>query len=164
MTGFSVFQHRLGHPRWHTKTIWAVKPEKPKGKEKRHTHTNRERGFGEGHQGFRFKLKRTGGWYFIQGPHSYSLTASTDDFAFRGRRDRVDRRRWSETKSDLHNTPTTQYSRIWGLLIFWFKMQSQHLTTCPRLEDFTRSWASHTILFLNVLLDLETSSEAAILF
>ena len=44
VTGFSVFQHRLGHPRWHTKTIWAVKPEKPKGKEKRHTHTQTESG------------------------------------------------------------------------------------------------------------------------
>lgn len=105
-----------------TKTIWAIWPEKPKGKEKG---TQTERGFCEGRRGFRLKLKRRGGWYFIQGPHSFSLTASTDGFAFRGRRDRVDRREWSETKSDLHNTPTTQYSKIWVLIILWFKMQSK---------------------------------------
>lgn len=106
----------------------------------------------------------------------------------------ADRREWSETKSDLHNTPTTQYSKIRVLLILWFKMQSnrapwpkrnmlvkhccywwfevnikpvprchfvnyniaevyfdklsQHLTTCSRLEDFTRAWTSLALWFL----------------
>lgn len=36
----------------------------------------------------------------------------------------ADRRKWSETKSDPHNTPTTQYSKIRVLLILWFLMQS----------------------------------------
>lgn len=113
MTGFSVFHHRLGHPRCqiiNNKEIW---PEKPKGKGKK-AHTNTERGFCEGRQGLRFKLKRTGrgggwgGWYFIQGPHSYSLTASTDDFAFRGRRDRSGQTKmiWNKEWSTQHTHHT----------------------------------------------------------
>lgn len=132
MTGFSVFHHRLGHPRCQIKDNRFRKFDlrNQREKKKRHTHKHTESGASakDVRGGFRFKLKRTEGgegWYFIQGPHSYSLTASTDGFAFRGRRDRSGQTKmiWNKEWSTQH-THHTILKDSSSTHLMGFKMQS----------------------------------------
>lgn len=128
MTGFSVFHHRLGHPRWQIKTIlgnltWETKGEKKKG----HTQTHRERGFCEGRRGFRFKLKRTRGRGLVL--HSGATLIFADSFhrwlciQRQARSERTDendlKQRVISTTHPPHNTQRLEFYSSYG-----FKMQS----------------------------------------
>lgn len=79
--------HRLGNPRIKT-ILGKFQPEKPKGKEKK-AHKQRAAGGGSAKDIRGSDLSTSAhevGTSF--GDHSYLPTASTDGFAFRGRRDR----------------------------------------------------------------------------
>lgn len=115
----SPFHHRLARPRRHLENLFGNLTWETKWKE---AHTHGEKRAGLLRRTSCFKLKRTKGWYVIQGLHII-----VDGFHRWLCIQRRARSEWTDEnnlkQSDLHNTQHRELKKF--LLILRFKMQSK---------------------------------------